>query len=78
MSDGYAPLTVLNTRKEIGGLAKTVTFDAPQLSWIAGQHLPIRLMINGEEVRRSYSISAAPETNDGLRISVKGTVALII
>jgi ring-1,2-phenylacetyl-CoA epoxidase subunit PaaE len=71
MSGEYTPLTVLKTREEIGGLAKTVVFDAPHLNWAAGQHLPIRLKINGEEVRRSYSISASPHTEDGLRISVK-------
>lgn len=71
MSGEYTPLTVLETREEIGGLAKTVVFDAPDWDWTAGQHLPIRLVINGEEVRRSYSISVSPDTEDGLRISVK-------
>lgn len=67
----YTPLTVRETRIEIGGLAKTVVFDAPDWEWHAGQHLPIKLTINGEEVRRSYSISSSPYTGDGLRISVK-------
>lgn len=67
----YAPLTVRETRVEIGGLAKTVVFDAPDWDWSAGQHLPIRLIVQGEEVRRSYSISSSPYSQDGLRISVK-------
>lgn len=65
----YSPLRFLETRQEIGGEAKTVVFDAPGWVWAAGQHLPIRLMINGQEVRRSYSISAAPGST--LRITVK-------
>lgn len=67
----YSPLTVREIRTEIGGQAKTVAFDAPGWEWRAGQHLPIKLTINGEEVRRSYSISSSPDTDDGLRISVK-------
>lgn len=70
----YSPLTVLDTREEIGGQAKTVIFDVSDWdtwNWKAGQHLPIKMMINGEEARRSYSISASPETEDGLRITVK-------
>lgn len=70
----YRPLTVLGTREEIGGQAKTVIFDVSDWdtwSWKAGQHLPIKLTINGKEARRSYSISASPETQDGLRITVK-------
>ncbi|PID95891.1 MAG: ketosteroid-9-alpha-hydroxylase [Alphaproteobacteria bacterium] len=70
----YSPLTVLDIREEIGGQAKTVIFEVSDWdtwNWKAGQHLPIKLMINGEEVRRSYSISASPDTEDGLRITVK-------
>lgn len=67
----YSPLTVRETHEEIGRQAKTVVFDAPGWTWTAGQHLPIKLMVGGEEVRRSYSISSSPYTEDGLRISVK-------
>lgn len=56
----YTPLTVLDTREEIGGIAKTVMFDAPDWRWRPGQHLPFRFIVNGEEQRRSYSISSPP------------------
>lgn len=80
----FHPLTVLDTREEIGGLAKTVMFDVPEalretFAWRPGQHLSFRFTVNGEEQRRSYSISSSPFTGDPLRITVKrvkdGTVS---
>ncbi|WP_108816859.1 ferredoxin--NADP reductase [Loktanella sp. Alg231-35] len=72
----FHPLTILGTREEIGGMAKTVMFDVPDalretFAWRAGQHLSFRFLINGEEQRRSYSISSSPFTGDPLRITVK-------
>lgn len=72
----FHPLTVLDTREEIGGMARTVMFDVPDalretFAWRPGQHLSFRFMVNGEEQRRSYSISASPFTGDPLRITVK-------
>ncbi|WP_425045073.1 2Fe-2S iron-sulfur cluster-binding protein [Primorskyibacter sp. S87] len=75
-SRNFHPLTVLDTREEIGGIAKTVMFDVPDslretFSWRPGQHLSLRLTVDGEEQRRSYSISSSPFTGDPLRITVK-------
>ncbi|MCL6283549.1 2Fe-2S iron-sulfur cluster-binding protein [Ruegeria sp. 2012CJ41-6] len=72
----FHPLTVLDTRNEIGGMAKTVMFDVPDalrntFAWRAGQHLSFRFSVNGEEQRRSYSISSSPFSGDPLRITVK-------
>ena len=72
----FHPLSVLDTREEIGGMAKTVMFDVPAalrdtFAWRAGQHLSFRFQIGGEEQRRSYSISSSPFTGDPLRITVK-------
>ncbi|MGI9501722.1 MAG: FAD-binding oxidoreductase [Geminicoccaceae bacterium] len=33
--------------------------------------MTLRFMLYGKEVRRSYSISSSPFTNDGLQITVK-------
>lgn len=76
MSDGFYGLRVLDTRKELDGAAKTVTFDVPQplsdlFRWRAGQHLSFRFSLNGQEVRRSYSISNSPHTPQPLQITVK-------
>ena len=75
-SRDFHPLTVLDTREELGGLAKTVMFDVPaslrkSFAWRAGQHLSFRFVLDGEEHRRSYSISSSPVTADPLRITVK-------
>jgi len=70
------PIPVLSTEEQIGGLAKTVSFDVPenlrdQFTWTAGQHLTLCFHINGEEVRRCYTISSSPTSGDPLRITVK-------
>ncbi|MGI9391567.1 MAG: 2Fe-2S iron-sulfur cluster-binding protein [Boseongicola sp.] len=76
MSRDFHKLVVADTREEIGGMAKSVMFDVPQplaniFEWRAGQHLTLRFTIDGEEVRRSYSISSSPVSGDPLRITVK-------
>jgi len=72
----FQPLTVQGTHEEIGAFAKTVEFDVPPnlaetYAWRAGQHLSFRFEIDGQEVRRSYSISSSPVSGDPLRITVK-------
>ncbi|ATG34770.1 phenylacetic acid degradation NADH oxidoreductase PaaE [Phaeobacter piscinae] len=72
----FHPLTVLETREEIDGMAKTVMFDVPSplrrvFGWRPGQHLSLRVTVDGQEQRRSYSISSSPFTGDPLRITVK-------
>ncbi|MFY2823516.1 2Fe-2S iron-sulfur cluster-binding protein [Ruegeria sp. MALMAid1280] len=82
MQRNFHPLTVSEIRTEIGGAATNVTFDVPLaltdlFQWTAGQHLTVRFLIDGEEYRRSYTISNPPES--ALRITVKrvkgGTVS---
>ncbi|WP_372573603.1 2Fe-2S iron-sulfur cluster-binding protein [Ruegeria jejuensis] len=72
----FHPLTVLDTRTEMGGMAKTIMFDVPEalhetFAWRPGQHLSLRFTLDPEEQRRSYSISSSPFTGDPLRITVK-------
>ena len=72
----FVTLRVASTRVEIDGLAKTVIFDVPDplketFLWRPGQHLSFRFHINGEEVRRSYSISSSSFAGEPLRITVK-------
>ncbi len=52
-----------------------ITFDVPgdlvdTFRWVPGQHITVRAMIDGEDVRRSYSICADAATGP-LRVGVK-------
>ena len=76
MSGEFHPLSVIDTRSEIGGMAKTVMLDVPAsladlFRWQAGQHLSLRFNLDGQDVRRSYSISSSPVSGEPLRITVK-------
>ncbi|WP_136657805.1 ferredoxin--NADP reductase [Nitratireductor sp. XY-223] len=73
---GFHNLRVSAARREIDGRAKSVTFDVPAalaetFFWRPGQHITLRLRLDGEEVRRSYSVSASPFSGEPLRITVK-------
>ena len=55
--------------------AVAITFEVPDdlrdaYAFVAGQHLTVRTVVDGEEVRRNYSI-CAPATSGRLRIGVK-------
>ncbi len=56
--------------------AITITLDTPDhlyafFNYYPGQHLIIRLFINGQEVRRSYSLNSCPFQEEALQITVK-------
>ncbi|MEM9290779.1 MAG: ferredoxin--NADP reductase [Acidobacteriota bacterium] len=75
-TSAFHSLKVLDTRDEIGGMAKTVLFDVPRdlretFRWRPGQHLSFRFFVDGQEQRRSYSISSSPFTGEPMRITVK-------
>jgi ring-1,2-phenylacetyl-CoA epoxidase subunit PaaE len=72
----FYPLTVANVRNETRD-AIAVTFDVPHelketFAYKQGQHLTLRAMIDGEDVRRSYSICSAVQ-DDTLRVAIKRT-----
>ncbi len=76
MSIQKIPVKVVKTESLIKGKAKSIYFKPsnPQeasLDWEAGQHITIILSLEGSEVRRSYSISTAPNHDALLRITVK-------
>ena len=76
MTADFHTLRVRETREEIGGRAKSITLDVPvdlkeTFAWRPGQHVTVRFGLNGEDIRRSYSISSSPFSDDGLRITVK-------
>lgn len=70
----FVPLKVNDVKKETDECV-SISFEiAPHQKetfvFKQGQYLPIRAFVNGEEVRRSYSICSSPLDNE-LRIAVK-------
>jgi ring-1,2-phenylacetyl-CoA epoxidase subunit PaaE len=54
----------------------SVTFEVPanllkDYEYIQGQHLTLKLVVNGKEVRRSYSLCSSPLIKEPLRVAVK-------
>lgn len=76
MSLHFAKVAVKEIKKETNECV-SVTFEIPQnlihqFSYKQGQHLTLRTFINGEEVRRSYSLCSSPLENEW-RIAIKKT-----
>jgi ring-1,2-phenylacetyl-CoA epoxidase subunit PaaE len=72
----FYPLTVAQVKHETRD-AIAVTFAVPaelkdSFKYQQGQHLTLRAMIGGEDVRRSYSICSAVQ-DDLLRVAIKRT-----
>lgn len=70
----FYPLTICDLRRETAecvSVAFEITPDLHEIfSFKAGQYLTLRTVIDGEEVRRSYSICSSPTDNE-LRIAIK-------
>lgn len=70
----FYPLRVASCRNETRD-GVVVAFDVPEhlrdrFRFVQGQHLTLRALIDGEEIRRSYSICSAP-FEGVLRIAIK-------
>jgi len=70
----FRPLPVKEVRKETEDCV-SVAFDVPEawqeeFQFKQGQNITIRMQMNGEEIRRSYSICSSPLDHE-LRIAVK-------
>ena len=70
----FHEVNVASVRRETRD-AIVVTFDVPasladQFQYIQGQHLTLRTDLNGEDIRRSYSICSAVQDKQ-LRIAIK-------
>ncbi len=75
MSDQFHSLAVSEVHRETDD-ATSIVFELPEafasrFRWRAGQHITLRFDLDGEEVRRTYSISDAPGPDSQLRITVK-------
>ncbi len=74
MSTTFSSLKVADVRKETVDCV-SVAFHIPAelktaFAFTPGQYLTLRTMINGEDIRRSYSICSSPGENE-LRVAVK-------
>lgn len=74
MAKSFYKLRVSDVQQETPQCV-AITFDVPaslkdEFAFNAGQHLTLRTQINGDEVRRSYSICCAP-TDNQLQVAVK-------
>jgi ring-1,2-phenylacetyl-CoA epoxidase subunit PaaE len=74
MSIHFHPLKIKQVRKETAECV-SVSFEVPEhlkkeFSFKQGQSLTMRKMIDGEEVRRTYSICSSPQDNEW-RVAIK-------
>lgn len=70
----FHKLKISDIRKETADCV-SVAFDVPadlkgEYKFIQGQYLTFKLFLNGEEIRRSYSICSSPLENE-MRVAVK-------
>ncbi len=70
----FSKLIIKEVRRETKD-AVSILFEVPaelksNYAFISGQYVNIRLTLDGQEIRRAYSICSAPESGD-LRIAVK-------
>lgn len=75
MATGFFPLKISKINRETKD-AVSIYFDIPahlqsQYKYIPGQYLNFSVVINGEEVRRAYSLCTSPYTDDVPGIAVK-------
>jgi len=75
MSNQFYKLKVLAVENPIKE-ATTITFDIPShlyesFNYYPGQHLIIKFIVDGEEVRRSYSLNSCPFKEEALQVTVK-------
>lgn len=71
----FFPLRVKDIRRETPD-AVSVAFDVPpelktDFAFVQGQYITLKLLVNGEDIRRSYSICASPYSEDELRVAIK-------
>ena len=74
LNKGFHKLTIAEVRRETPD-AVSIRFDVPYalretFRFKAGQHLTLRADIDGADVRRTYSLCAAPH-EDAVRIAIK-------
>ncbi|MCX7554094.1 FAD-binding oxidoreductase [Marinicella sp. S1101] len=70
----FHQLTIKSTREQPNGIIWTLSIPhnlATEFAYQAGQHLTFKAVINGEELRRSYSICSAPSRSGEIDVLIK-------
>jgi ring-1,2-phenylacetyl-CoA epoxidase subunit PaaE len=74
MTPRFHTLTITDVRRECDDAVSLAFRVPPELAddyrFAAGQHLTLRAEVDGEELRRSYSICAAPDDGE-LRVAIR-------
>ncbi len=71
----FHTLKVAEVRQETADCI-SIAFDIPaelasDYKYIQGQYITLKIILNGEDVRRSYSVCSSPLLNEPLRVAVK-------
>jgi ring-1,2-phenylacetyl-CoA epoxidase subunit PaaE len=71
----FHPLKVADIRKETADCV-SIAFEIPkefenEYNYTQGQYVTIKMLINGEEIRRSYSLCSSPLADADFRIAAK-------
>lgn len=71
----FHPLQVSEITQETADCV-SVVFDVPEslkadYKYVQGQYLTLKMTVDGEEIRRSYSLCSSPVTDSELRVAVK-------
>lgn len=71
----FHQLTVKEVTRETADCV-SIAFQIPahlsnEFAYLQGQYITFKLMVNGEEIRRSYSVCSSPLTDADLRVAVK-------
>src|SRR6476660_4157949 len=67
----YHWLPIQHVHEEVPGFKTIVFGQSDQIRYKAGQYLTLVRFENGQEIRRSYSITSSPVLNEPLSIGVK-------
>lgn len=70
----FHPLKIKNIIKETKD-AVSIIFDIPtdlqkEFTFVAGQYITVKTTINGEEIRRAYSLCSSPKSNE-VKVALK-------
>src|SRR5688500_12124962 len=71
----FYKLRIADVRKETKD-SVSIAFDVPsdlkqEYAYKQGQYLTLKLHVNGEEIRRSYSLCSSPVADAQMRIAIK-------